>query len=70
MAAERRAATERVAEAQATAHATAHCRNIEAARVAASAEQRLAEEDQGGLAAVADAHNRRENQYPVPSYPP
>jgi hypothetical protein len=46
MVAERRAAMERVAEAQATARATAHRHNSEAARSAAAVtEQRLVEED-------------------------
>jgi hypothetical protein len=66
MHAERRAAAARQADTQATAHADAHRRNLKAARtVMAVAEQSLAEADQsGGLASVAEARHRRENQYP------
>jgi hypothetical protein len=46
---ERRAAAERLADAQATARSTAHRRNLEAARAAmVAAEQCLAEADQAG----------------------
>jgi hypothetical protein len=49
MVAERRAAAERVAEAQATARATAHRRNIEVARSAAAVtEQRLTRRTEWG----------------------
>jgi hypothetical protein len=65
MPAERRAAVRRLADAQATGHATTHRHNLEVARVAmAAAEQLLAEVDQsGGLASVGEARHRRENQY-------
>jgi hypothetical protein len=57
MHAERRAAAERLGDTQATARATAHRRNIEAAR--AAAEQCLAEADRSwGLAAVAKERHR------------
>jgi hypothetical protein len=63
MHAERRVAAERLGDTQATAHATAHLRNLEAARAAmAVAEQRLAEANRSwGLASVAEARHRREN---------
>jgi hypothetical protein len=63
------AAEGRVAEALATARATAHRGNIEVARTAA-AKQRLAEEDRrGALAAVVEACNRSRSQYPLSSDP-
>jgi hypothetical protein len=54
MAAKRRAATVKLAAEHAAAHAEAHRRNIEAARVAmAKAEQRIARADEAeGLATV------------------
>jgi hypothetical protein len=59
MHAERRAAAEMLGDAQATPRATAHLRNIEAARVAV--EQRLAEADKSwGLVSVAEERHRRE----------
>jgi hypothetical protein len=63
---ERRAAAERLADAQETACATAHRRNLEAAMAAmAAAEQRLVGADRsGGLASVAEARHHHENQYP------
>jgi hypothetical protein len=70
MAAERRAAATRLAEDHAAAHADAHRRNIEAARAAmAEAEQRLFRADvTGGLATVSAERQRREHQYPLPSF--
>jgi hypothetical protein len=62
----------RLADAQATARADAHRRNIEAARAAmAEAEQRLTQANRvGGLATVAAKRQRRENQYPLASFDP
>jgi hypothetical protein len=70
MAAERRAAAARLAEDHAAAHADAHRRNIKAARAAmAEAERRLFRADvAGGLAKVAVERQRREHQYPLPSF--
>jgi hypothetical protein len=70
MAAERRAAAARLAEDHAATRVDAHRRNIEAARAAmAEAEQRLFQADMtGGLAPVAAEHQRREHQYPLPSF--
>jgi hypothetical protein len=66
MAAERQAAAARLADAHATAHADAHCRNIEVARATtAASEQRLAQADRaGGLTMVAAEHQHCKNQYP------
>jgi hypothetical protein len=63
MHAERRVAAERLGDTQATAHATTHLRNLEAARAAmAVAEQRLTEANRSwGLASVAEARHRQEN---------
>jgi hypothetical protein len=70
MAAERRAAAARLAEDHTAARADAHCRNIEAARAAmAEAERRLFWADMAiGLAKVAAERQRREHQYPLPSF--
>jgi hypothetical protein len=70
MAAERRAAAARLAEDHAAAHADAHRRNIEAARaMMAEAEQRLFRADVArGLVTVAAECQRREHQYPLPSF--
>jgi hypothetical protein len=70
MAIERRAEAARLAEEHAAAHANAHHCNIEAARAAiAVAEQRLAQADMAeGLAMVAAERQRREHQYPLPSF--
>jgi hypothetical protein len=70
MAAERRAAATRLAEDHAAARADAHRRNIEAVRAAmAEAEQRLFWADvAGGLAKMAAERQRREHQYPLPSF--
>jgi hypothetical protein len=70
MAAESRAAAARLAEDHAAARADAHRRNIEAARAAmAEAEQRLFRANvAGGLATVAAECQRREHQYPLPSF--
>jgi hypothetical protein len=70
MAAKRRATTARLAEDHAAARADAHRRNIEAARAAmAEAEQRLFWADViGRLAMVAAECQRREHQYPLPSF--
>jgi hypothetical protein len=70
MATERRAAAARLAEDHAAARADAHCRNIEAAR-AAIAEARRCLFRAGvarGLAKVAAERQRREHQYPLPSF--
>jgi hypothetical protein len=69
MVAERRATAKRVAEAQAAARSAAHRRNIEAARAAMAVNERhLNEHDRrGALAAVAEAQQRNESQYPLPS---
>jgi hypothetical protein len=70
MAAERRVAAARLAEDHAAARADAHRRNIEAARAAmAEAEQHLFRAGvTGGLATVAAERQRREHQYPLPSF--
>lgn len=70
MAAERRAAAARLAEDHTAARADAHRRNIEAARAAmAEAERRLFRADVAvGLAKVAAERQRREHQYPLPSF--
>jgi hypothetical protein len=70
MATERRVAAARLAEDHAAARADAHRRNIEAARAAmAEAEQHLFRADvTGGLATVAAERQRREHQYPLPSF--
>jgi hypothetical protein len=70
MAAERRAAAARLAEDHTTARTDAHRRNIEAARAAmAKAERRLFWADVAiGLAKVAAERQRREHQYPLPSF--
>jgi hypothetical protein len=68
MAAERRAA--RLAEDHVATRADAHRRNIEAARAAmAEAERRLVWADVAiGIAKVAAERQRREHQYPLPSF--
>jgi hypothetical protein len=65
MAAERRAASTRLADEHAAARADGRCRNIKAARAAmAVAEQRLAQADvAGGLVTVAAERQRREHKY-------
>jgi hypothetical protein len=70
MAAERRAAAARLAEDHTAARADAHRRNIEAARAAmAEDERRLFRADVAvGLAKVAAERQRREHQYPLPSF--
>jgi hypothetical protein len=70
MAAERRAAAARLAEDHTAARADAHCRNIEAVRAAmAEAERHLFRADVAiGLAKVAAERQRREHQYPLPSF--
>jgi hypothetical protein len=70
MAAERRAAAARLAEEHTAARADAHRRNIEAARAAmVEAERRLFRADVAvGLAKVAAERQRREHQYPPPSF--
>jgi hypothetical protein len=70
MAAERRAAAARLAKDHTAAHADAHRRNIKAARAAmAEAERRLFWVDMAvGLAKVAAECQRREHQYPLPSF--
>jgi hypothetical protein len=70
MASERRAAAARLAEEHAAARADAHRHNIEAVRAAmAAAEQRPAQADvAGGLATVVAERQRREHQYPLPSF--
>jgi hypothetical protein len=70
MAAKRRAAAARLAEDHTAARADAHRRNIEAARAAmAEAETRLFRADVAvGLAKVAAERQRREHQYPLPSF--
>jgi hypothetical protein len=70
MATERRATAARLAEEHAAARADAHRRNIEAARATmAVAEQRLFQVDvTGGLVTVAAERQRREHQYPLPSF--
>jgi hypothetical protein len=70
MAAERRAAAARLAEDHTAARADAHRRNIEAARAAmAEAERRLFRADVAvGLVKVAAECQRREHQYPLPSF--
>jgi hypothetical protein len=70
MAAERRAAAARLAEDHAAARTDAHHRNIEAARaMMAEAEKRLFRADvAGGLAKVVVERQRREHQYPLPSF--
>jgi hypothetical protein len=70
MTAERRAAAARLAEEHAAARADAHRRNIEAVRATmAAAEQRLFQVDvTGGLVTVAAERQRREHQYPLPSF--
>jgi hypothetical protein len=70
MAAERRAAAARLAEEHAAARTDAHRRNIKVARAAmAAAEQCLFQADvTGGLATVAAEHQRREHEYPLPSF--
>jgi hypothetical protein len=70
MAAERKAAAARLVKDHTAAHADAHRRNIEAARAAmAEAERRLFRADVTiGLAKVAVERQRREYQYPLPSF--
>jgi hypothetical protein len=70
MSAERRAAAARLAEDHTAARANAHRRNIEAARAAmAEADRRLFRVDMAvGLAKVAAERQRREHQYPLPSF--
>jgi hypothetical protein len=70
MAAERRAAAARLAEDHAATRTDAHRGNIKAARAAmAEAEQRLFRADvTRGIATVAAEHQRREHQYPLPSF--
>jgi hypothetical protein len=70
MAAERRVAVARLAEDHTATRADAHRRNIEAARAAmAEAERRLFRADVAvGLAKVAAERQRREHQYPLPSF--
>jgi hypothetical protein len=70
MAAERRAAAARLAEDHTAARADAHRRNIEAARAAmAEAKRRLFRVDVAvGLTKVAAERQRREHQYPLPSF--
>jgi hypothetical protein len=70
MAAERRAAAAMLAEDHAAARADTHHHNIEAARAAmAKAEKRLFWAYMaGGLATVAAERQRREHQYPLPSF--
>jgi hypothetical protein len=70
MAAKRRAAVARLAEDHATTRADAHRHNIEATRAAmAEADRRLFRADvAGGLAKVAAERQRREHQYPLPSF--
>jgi hypothetical protein len=70
MAAERRAAAARLAEDHTAACADAHRRNIEAARAAmAEAERCLFRADVAvGLAKMAAERQRREHQYPLPSF--
>jgi hypothetical protein len=70
MAAERRAAAARLAEDHTAARADAHHRNIEAVRAAmAKAERCLFRADVVvGLAKVAVERQRREHQYPLPSF--
>jgi hypothetical protein len=70
MAAERRAAAARLAEDHAAACADAYRRNIEAARATmAVAEQRLFQVNvTGSLATVVAERQRREHQYPLPSF--
>jgi hypothetical protein len=70
MAAERRAAAARLVEDHTAARADAHHRNIEAVRAAmAEAERRLFWADVAvGLAKVAVERQRREHQYPLPSF--
>jgi hypothetical protein len=70
MASERRAAAARLVEDHTVAHADAHRRNIEGARAAmAEAERCLFRADMAvGLAKVAVERQRREHQYPLPSF--
>jgi hypothetical protein len=70
MAAERRAVAARMVEDHTAAHTDAHHRNIEAARAAmAEADRRLFWADVAvGLAKVAAECQRREHQYPLPSF--
>jgi hypothetical protein len=70
MASERRTAAARMADEHVAARADAHRCNIEAARAAmAVAEQCLAQADLArGLVAVAAERQRREHQYPLPSF--
>jgi hypothetical protein len=70
MAAERRVAAARLAEDHTAACADAHRRNIEAARaMMAEAERRLLRVDVAvGLTKVAAERQRREHQYPLPSF--
>jgi hypothetical protein len=70
MAAKRRAAAARMAEDHTAARADVHRRNIKAARAAmAEAERRLFWVDVAiGLAKVAAERQRREHQYPLPSF--
>jgi hypothetical protein len=70
MAAERRAVAARLAEDHTTARADTHRRNIEAAwAVMAEANRRLFRANVAvGLAKVAAERQRREHQYPLPSF--
>jgi hypothetical protein len=70
MAAERRVAAARLAEEHAAARTDADHGNIEAVRAAiAAAEQRLFQADvTRGLVTVAAERQRREHQYPLPSF--